>query len=33
MWLHRDPLLADPNPDQRRAFELIGATIPLTIAT
>ncbi|MBV8265171.1 MAG: IS1634 family transposase [Planctomycetaceae bacterium] len=27
------PMLAAPSPDQRRAFELIGATIPLTIAT
>jgi hypothetical protein len=26
------PMLAAPSPDQRRAFELIGATIPLTIA-
>jgi Transposase DDE domain len=25
-------MLAEPTPDQRRAFELIGATIPLTIA-
>jgi Transposase DDE domain len=26
------PMLAEPTPDQRRAYELIGATIPLTIA-
>jgi len=26
------PMLAAPSPEQRRAFELIGATIPLTIA-
>jgi hypothetical protein len=26
------PMLAAPTPDQRRAFELLGATIPLTIA-
>jgi len=26
------PMLAAPSPDQRRAFELLGATIPLTIA-
>ena len=26
------PMLADPTPDQRRAFNLIEATIPLTIA-
>ncbi len=26
------PMLADPTPDQRRAFDLIGAAIPLTIA-
>ena len=26
------PTLAEPTPEQRRAFELIGATIPLTIA-
>jgi hypothetical protein len=25
-------MLAEPTPEQRRAFELIGATIPLTIA-
>jgi len=27
------PMLAEPTPHQRRAFELIGTTIPLTIAT
>ena len=27
------PALAEPTPDQRRAFDLIGTTIPLTIAT
>jgi uncharacterized OB-fold protein len=26
------PMLAEPTPDQRRAFDLIEATIPLTIA-
>jgi hypothetical protein len=26
------PILASPTPDQRRAFDLIGAAIPLTIA-
>jgi hypothetical protein len=25
-------MLAEPTPDQRRAFDLIGTTIPLTIA-
>jgi hypothetical protein len=24
------PMLADPTPDQRRAFELINTAIPLT---
>ncbi|MGA6970158.1 MAG: hypothetical protein WBY93_00895, partial [Candidatus Binatus sp.] len=27
------PALAEPTPDQRRAFDLIGATIPLTLNT
>ena len=27
------PALAEPTPDQRRAFDLIGATIPLTLTT
>ena len=25
------PALAEPTPDQRRAFDLIGAAIPLTL--
>jgi len=26
------PMLTDPTPDQRRAFNLLGAPIPLTAA-
>ena len=27
------PALAEPTPTQRRAFDLIGAAIPLTLST
>jgi hypothetical protein len=27
------PALTEPTPDQRRAFDLIGAPIPLTLST